>query len=160
MLEVVNDRGYPIEFAPMDDRSRCGEVWKLLLEVLGEERSRLPAIAAELGLSAAQCEVLRRLDESTPMAMCRLAEALDCDPSNVTGIVDRLEARGLVERCADRADRRVKNLVLTTRGRQQRERLLARLAEPPPPIRALSAADQEELYGILRRAAARAKRRL
>ena len=135
----------------MEVRARCAEVWRLLVGLVGEERSRLPAIAADLGLSAAQCDVLRRLDENAPTAMCRIAEALDCDPSNVTGIVDRLEARGLVERRADPEDRRVRKLVLTERGREQRDRLLARLAEAPPPIRALSAADQEELCAILRR---------
>jgi DNA-binding MarR family transcriptional regulator len=142
----------------VSQRSPGCEVWRLLLEIVGEERSRLPAIAAELGLSAAQCAVLRLLDEGAPVAMCRIAEALACDPSNVTGIVDRLEARGLVERRADPEDRRVKNLVLTARGREQRARLLERLAEPPSVIDALTAADRSELSAILRRLLAAAKR--
>ena len=40
--------------------------------------------------------------------MSALAHALHCDNSNVTGIVDRLEAAGLVERRAAEHDRRVK----------------------------------------------------
>ncbi len=138
----------------MSRPGRACETWKLLLEMFSTERTRLPVIAGELGLSEAQCHVLQRLDPGAPVAMCRLADALDCDPSNVTGIVDRLEARGLVERRADRKDRRVKNLVLTLAGREQRARLLERLSEPPPAINALSAGDQEKLFTILRRALA------
>jgi DNA-binding MarR family transcriptional regulator len=128
------------------------EAWKLLLRVVAAERARLPAIAAELGLSEAQCLVLEHLDPALPVPMCRLAEALDCDRSNVTGIVGRLEARGLVERRLDPSDRRVKNLVLTETGRRQRQRLLDRLAEPPAGIRELPREQQVLLQAILRRA--------
>jgi DNA-binding MarR family transcriptional regulator len=128
------------------------EAWKLLLQVLAAERARLPAIAAELGLSEAQCLALEHLDPAVPVPMCRLAETLDCDRSNITGIVGRLEARGLVERRPDAADRRVKNLVLTEAGRRQRRRLLDRLAEPPAGIRALPQEEQKVLQTILRRA--------
>ena len=44
--------------------------------------------------------------------MSSLAELLVCDASNITGIADRLEARGLVERRSVGADRRVKTLAL------------------------------------------------
>src|SRR5687768_10153973 len=123
---------------------RCA-AWVLLLEIVAQERARLPAIAAELGLSEAQCGVLERLRPEAPISMCRLAEALDCDRSNVTGIVDRLEARGLVERRLDSSDRRVKNLVLTAAGRRLRQRLLERLADPPASIRSLPAPDRDAL---------------
>ncbi len=128
------------------------EAWKLLLRVVAAERARLPAIAAEIGLSEAQCLVLQHLDPAAPVPMCRLAETLDCDRSNVTGIVGRLEARGLVERRPNPSDRRVKNLVLTEAGRRRRQRLLDRLAEPPAGIRALAPEEQKLLQAILRRA--------
>ena len=50
--------------------------------------------------------------------MRKLAQKLKCEPSNVTGIVDRLEARGLVERRPDPADRRVKVAAATDEGRR------------------------------------------
>ena len=51
-----------------------------------------------------------------PLPMRKLARKLKCEPSNVTGIVDRLEARGLVERRPDPADRRVKLAAATEEG--------------------------------------------
>jgi DNA-binding MarR family transcriptional regulator len=90
--------------------------------------------------------------EESEVGEGRLAETLDCDRSNVTGIVGRLEARGLVERRMDPSDRRVKNLVLTETGRRQRRRLLDRLAEPPAGICALPREEQMLLQAILRRA--------
>jgi DNA-binding MarR family transcriptional regulator len=142
--------------ASMEQRSAAAsEVWALLLQIVGAERRRLPLVAAELGLPEAQCQVLQLLDPEAPVAMCRVAEALDCDPSNITGIVDRLQARGLVERRSDPRDRRVKKLVLTPQGRDQRKRLLERLYEPPVEIQSLSPAEQEGLCAILKRALAR-----
>jgi DNA-binding MarR family transcriptional regulator len=98
--------------------------------------------------------VLRLLEPGTAVPMGRLAGGLGCDASNITGVVDRLEARGLVERRAAERDRRVKVLVVTERGLDLRRRLLVRMAEPPEPIRRLSPADQRALSQILKRAMA------
>ena len=84
--------------------------------------------------------------------MGELAKILACDSSNVTGITDRLEERGLVRRTSADHDRRVKLLVLTDEGERMREEITKRLAEPPPEIAALPEADQETLRDILRRA--------
>src|SRR5205823_3780422 len=74
----------------------------------------------ELGLSPMQAHTLRFLEHPVPMN--ELAETLWCDASNVTGIVDRLEARGLVERRPSPDDRRVKLLCLTDEGEALRDR--------------------------------------
>jgi DNA-binding MarR family transcriptional regulator len=71
-------------------------------------------VAERHGLSAAQARALSMV--ATPMSMRALAERLYCDASNVTGIVARLESRGLVERRTDSADRRVKQVVATSAG--------------------------------------------
>ena len=92
------------------------------------------------------------------MPMSELANALSCDTSNVTGIVDRLEERGLVVRGSAPHDRRVKLLSLTDRGARMGSDIGARMTEPPPAIAALSAADQRALRDILRRGAERAAR--
>jgi MarR family transcriptional regulator, organic hydroperoxide resistance regulator len=126
------------------DWQHMNECWELLFDLLMAERARFPAIAAEFDLSPTQVHVLRLLG--------RLAGGLGCDASNITGVVDRLEARGLVERRAGERDRRVKVLVVTERGLDLRRRLLVRMSEPPEPIQRLSPADQRALSAILRRA--------
>jgi MarR family transcriptional regulator, organic hydroperoxide resistance regulator len=84
--------------------------------------------------------------------MSALAERLFCDASNVTGLVDRLEARGLVERRSSEHDRRVKALTLTPAGVALRDQVLAVMGEPPEAIAALPVADQRALRDILARA--------
>src|SRR4029079_17240660 len=90
------------------------------------------AVCAEFDLTPAQGHALRVLDPSRPVPMSTLAEALVCDASNVTGIVDKLESRGLIARQGTDHDRRVKHLAVTERGRGIRDRLVAPLRHPPP----------------------------
>src|ERR1700689_3028176 len=53
-----------------------------------------------------------------PMAMSQLAGRLKCEPSNITGLVDRMEKRGLVTREPDGRDRRIKLVTPTETGRE------------------------------------------
>ena len=76
------------------------EAWRLLFELAKRKHSVLVPALAELDLTPVQGHALRLLDPEQPIAMSALADALFCHASNVTGIVDRLEARGLVERQA------------------------------------------------------------
>src|SRR5579862_25110 len=94
------------------DQDAC-RARELLLRWFFAQRARLPALAAEFELSPVQCHVLRLMDPEGVVAMSRLAETLACDASNVTGLVDRLEARGLLERRPSAEDRRVRALALT-----------------------------------------------
>ena len=68
--------------------------WALPRQVFAR-RADLPSLASEFELSAAQCHVLHLMEPDRPIPMGRIAEALACDASNVTGLVDRLESRGL-----------------------------------------------------------------
>lgn len=112
--------------------------------------------SAEFDLSPQLAKAFQALRE--PMSMGELAESLFCDASNVTGIIDRLEARGLVERQPDPNDRRVKRLVLTSSGRTlwqaHHDRIFAELPGGLPCFPALSADDRRVLLGLLRRMAA------
>jgi DNA-binding MarR family transcriptional regulator len=99
-----------------------------------------------------QAHVLRLLEPEQPLPMRTLARKLCCDASNVTGIIDRLEERGLVRRAAAPGDRRVKMLVVTDSGLGVRTAILQRLSEAPEPIARLSAEDQRTLREILNRA--------
>jgi MarR family transcriptional regulator, organic hydroperoxide resistance regulator len=132
------------------------DTWELLMDLVMAERARIPQIAAEFQLSPPQVHALRMLEPEQPLPMGRLACALGCDASNVTGIVDRLEQRGLIERRASDRDRRVKVLVVTAQGAEVRKALMIRLSEPPQSIAALSPAERRRLAGLLRLALSRA----
>src|SRR2546423_1432737 len=128
------------------------EAQKLFFEIGMSQRLIAGAALRDLGLSFAQAHTLRMLDPERPMAMSALAERLFCDASNVTGLVDRLEARALVERRPAEGDRRVKGLTLTPSGVELRERALEIMSEPPAAIAALSERDQRALRDLLARA--------
>jgi DNA-binding MarR family transcriptional regulator len=128
------------------------EAWSLLGKLFWEMRPRMIRVAGEFGLTPPQLFALRQLDPDEPVPMRALAAALNCDSSNVTGLVDGLEAQGLVERREAEHDRRMRMLVVTTRGREVRERLFAAIHEVPEPLARLSVADQRALRDILRRA--------
>jgi DNA-binding MarR family transcriptional regulator len=127
------------------------EAWQLLVRFAFSQRAHLPGLAAELELSPAQCHLLNVIEPESGLPMGQLAGALSCDASNVTGLVDRLESRGLVERRPSPADRRVKVLRLTPLGAKLRAALLERMTSPPPTLGRLSQADQQALAKILRR---------
>jgi DNA-binding MarR family transcriptional regulator len=126
------------------------EVWGLLMQVLaGQRRIRYAHVAADTGLSLPQSFALQQLNpEGRPESMRALAQCLQVDPSAITGLVDRLEAKGLVERRSDPDDRRVKALVLTPRGKKVRAHLRRILEEPPA---SLSRLDERQLQ-VLREA--------
>ena len=97
-----------------------------------------------------QGHALRILDPERPVAMSTLADALICDASNVTGIVDKLEARGLIARQGAERDRRIKMLAVTESGKAVRQKLFARALEPPASVAALPADVRRRLAEILR----------
>ena len=82
----------------------------LALDRVYEEASR------EVGLSPQQAQLLCAADWKSP-ALGELANALHCDKTNITGLVDRVERQDLVERLPDSADRRVTRLGLTAKGK-------------------------------------------
>jgi DNA-binding MarR family transcriptional regulator len=114
------------------------------------QRPRMMALCRELDLFPPQLMVLKSLDRPRPMN--EVAATLACDSSNLTGITDRLEERGLVRRAADEKDRRVKLLVLTEEGRRMRRRVIGRLQQPPAGIAALSDRDLQQLQRLTQKA--------
>ena len=85
-----------------------------LYQLVDTLRGEHEEAAAAAGLTAAQAMILTWLSE--PTSMRRFADRMGCDASNITGIVDRLEAKELVVRTADPGDRRVKLIERTRAG--------------------------------------------
>jgi DNA-binding MarR family transcriptional regulator len=132
--------------------SAADQAWALLLQVAFERvHAHFAAAVVELDLAPLQAKALHELNLEPPISMRELAAKLKSDPSNVTGLIDRLEARGLVERRPDPHDRRIKGLALTPAGARLRERLFARLYSAPPAVAELSEADQRALRDVLQR---------
>src|SRR5260370_4521034 len=105
------------------------EIVRLLMDVSRTLSSHYDPKLAELHLTLPQAMLLKQLGDALPMN--EAAAKLHCDPSNVTGIADRLEARGLTERHHLTTDRQVKHLALTPAGRRLRREVGAILSAAP-----------------------------
>lgn len=126
------------------------EVYNLLFQHFECEHRNWSAACREFGMTLPQAHLLRRLAPAMPMKMNGLADALDCDASNITGLVDKLEMRGLIQRQLERGDRRVKMIALTRPGIKFRAKLLKRLSEPSAAVTRLSLTDKKSLRRIVK----------
>ncbi|HEY2731330.1 MAG TPA: MarR family transcriptional regulator [Polyangia bacterium] len=126
------------------------DCWPVMIEFLLSQKAWWVAVCAEFDLSPMQGHAVRVLEPDRPLAMSTLAEALVCDASNVTGIVDKLESRGLIARQGAEGDRRIKMLVVTEKGRSLRDRLWARTMEAPRAVTALPEETRRRLAEALR----------
>ena len=107
----------------------------------------------ELDLTIPLSDAIWQLDPKLgPVSRRELAERLQCDPSNVTFLVDRLESRGLLTRARARSDRRIKALALTPAGIEVRDCLIATIADSSM-FTSLTRAQQKQLADLLQRAA-------
>lgn len=126
------------------------EVVELIGAVVARYYAEYEEAAAKHALTGAQARVLSLLSLG-PLPMRRIARNLKCEPSNVTGIIDRLEARGLVERRPDPNDRRVKLAATTEEGRSTAGRLRESLDFAREPLAQLPAEERAVLRDLLKR---------
>jgi MarR family transcriptional regulator, organic hydroperoxide resistance regulator len=124
------------------DRQLCGLVKGLANQIEVHLRVR----ATTLGLTASQGTALCEL--TRPMTLRELAERMSCEPSNATFVADRLEEQGYLERHPHPDDRRAKQLVLTPKGTELRERLIELLSEDSP-LAPLAPEEQDVLHRLL-----------
>jgi MarR family transcriptional regulator for hemolysin len=114
---------------PMPNRSRNRELLFLISDVGRLLRTYADQKARSFGMTRAQWAVLLRLERHEGLKQSDLAEALDIQPITLTRLVDRLCDNGLVERRADRSDRRAKLLYLTPAARPLIDRIADRVEE-------------------------------
>lgn len=114
-------------------RTVAWEVWRLMACFTMEkfQRGAHLTMLREHGLTPGHMKALSILDAEDPKPMGVMAEMMNCDASQVTWLVDRLEERGFVERRPSTSDRRVKTIALTATGSEFRAALLEQLFEPP-----------------------------
>lgn len=140
----------PSATPPSDDELQVA--WRLLMELVLNQRWRWPEVSAKLGISQAGLRALLAIDPAEPRPMRDLAQAMNCDASYVTAMVDDLERAGLAKRQPALADRRVKTVVLTQKGRRALRTVQDELMSPPPELADLPPAQRASLARILRRA--------
>ncbi|TGB15704.1 MarR family transcriptional regulator [Streptomyces sp. MZ04] len=123
---------------------------ELLSLSLGAYYGDFTLAAASENLTASQGKALSVLRRG-PAAMRSLADSLTCDASNMTGIIDRLEKRGLVRREPSPSDRRVKNVVLTTEGERATDAIRAKMHATQEGLDRLTEEDRATLHTLLER---------
>lgn len=125
------------------------EVVQLLAQIVDRYTKDHEQAASALDLTPIQAKVLVALDEPQPMHS--IASRLGSERSNVTGIIDRLQVRGLVERRPDERDRRVKYIVATEEGRRLAGEFRGALRFAAEPLATLSRTDRRQLRDLLTR---------
>ncbi|MFI9273720.1 MarR family winged helix-turn-helix transcriptional regulator [Kitasatospora sp. NPDC052896] len=138
----------PAVAGPADDLTR--EVVDLMAGLVALFHREYEEAAAARSLTGAQAKVLALLRRG-PMPMRHIAQTLSCEPSNITGIVDRLEARGFVTREADPQDRRVKLVAATEPGQAASDELRESLNFAREPLAALGQDERRTLRDLLQR---------
>jgi DNA-binding MarR family transcriptional regulator len=124
-------------------------VWQSLFDLLIRSAPVRTASLARRGLTPNDSRALFSLDPRTGRSMRSLADEWQCDPSNATFIVDRLEELGLASRQPLLHDKRVKLVVLTRKGEKTRADLLFEFHQPPREFDGLDRADLDTLERIL-----------
>jgi DNA-binding MarR family transcriptional regulator len=135
-----------------DDLSRTHALVQSFLALSERMRRHYAARVAEFDLTPTQAHLMRELAPG-PSPMGELADRLACDASNVTGLTDRLETRGLVERRASPGDRRVKVIALTGEGERVQRALWERLMTDSPVTAGLTREQQRALLSMLQQVA-------
>jgi DNA-binding MarR family transcriptional regulator len=144
----------------MATREAAGErtaetAWALVWQIFQADKARRWGLIAEMGLTPVQGMVMAALDAEHPPTMSELATATYCDNSSLTGVVDRLEALGYVERVPAPSDRRARCVALTPRGAAFQQRFREVMRPPPPQLARLTAEEAAQLHDLLAKAVER-----
>jgi DNA-binding MarR family transcriptional regulator len=128
----------------------AAEVWRLMFDYVIRSSPQRTRSLARRGLTPNDSRALFGLGDEG-RSMRSLADEWQCDPSNATWIVDRLETLGLAERRTSARDRRVKLVALTAKGRRTRAALMREFHRAPPELASLDRADLDGLRRVLDR---------
>ncbi len=122
------------------------DVWVLMFDFLMRTSPQRTRSLGRRGLTPNDARALAALDPRVGRTMRSLADDWECDASNATWIVDRLERLRLAERRAVPGDRRVRHVVLTAKGRTTKAELMDEYHAPPPDLLELGFDDLEALH--------------
>ncbi len=125
------------------------QAWRLLFDYLMATSPARTAALAQRNLTPNDARGLWSLDADDGRPIGTLAREWDCDPSNVTFIIDRLVRAGLAERRESETDRRVKRVRLTADGVRVKRDILDEYHVPPAEFTTLSGNDLKALTIIM-----------
>lgn len=132
-----------------DKGALAARAWSRLFDFFISTRGSRDEALERFGLTPNDSKALHTLDPNEGKPMGVLAGAWGTDASNATWVVDRLERLGMAERRTTASDRRVKLVVLTSRGVTTRDEILRAFHEPPPALFTLDRQDLRALGEIL-----------
>jgi DNA-binding MarR family transcriptional regulator len=147
-MEVVQRCRAPRYAVAMSKSSKAAlarEVWSLMFDFLMRTSPQRAKSLGRRGLTPNDARALAALDQKIGRTMRSLAEDWECDASNATWVVDRLERLGLAERRAVPGDRRIRHVVLTAKGRKTRADLMREYHAPPADLLEL---DRDQLQAL------------
>jgi DNA-binding MarR family transcriptional regulator len=147
-LKHRGERPYASAMGRADDKMELARrVWRAMFDYLLKSAPRRTQALARRGLTPNDSRALFSLEAQQGRSMRSLADEWQCDPSNATWIIDRLETLGLAERRDVPNDRRVKLVALTPKGARTRTSLMKEFYQPPAGLAAL---EREELQMLER----------
>lgn len=134
-----------------DTRSVAADLLDELAPIIAGERAAFAHRCHTRSISMTHLLLMTLLDKHGPVPMSRVAELLGCGLPAATGIVSRMEERGLVERQHDSEDRRVVTLRLSAEGATEINQLqLSRRERMASALSHLSDPEREQLLASVR----------
>jgi DNA-binding MarR family transcriptional regulator len=135
---------------PAKDKPQVDAIVETLIYLYTESRRLTKDVARDFGLTGPQLTVIKMLGQLGDLSLSSLSDRIKAQNSTVTGIIDRMEREGLVERKRSREDRRIVLIRLTEKGARLGESIQI---EPMEIFRqalaSLPRKDLEELFRIL-----------
>jgi len=125
-----------------------------LTEFLLHAKQQIVGLAAEYGLTSMQALTLLLVGSNEPRPMNVFSKLYGCDVSNITGIIDGLEQKGLVSRQTHPDDRRIKVIQLEPAGQKLRQKLAKELGSQSSSLfGGLSEHEMEQLMHLIQKVA-------
>lgn len=137
----------------MDDNNPHFTIYQCSTSLTAKYRHAITKLAESFNLTGAQLGALCMLDGDRPVPMKYLCALLNCDASNITGMIERLVHSGFIQREDSLEDRRVKMIRLTQKGIHLRQLAVAHLEKAGPHgITRLTVEEQQQLAALLEKA--------
>ena len=126
-MNASRERAEAPDGKPPDGKAaeRSVRVWFRMIRLEARMQVAVAERLRRIGVSIPQCDILTTLTEEEGVSQQELAKRLYVTKGNISGLLDRLETAGLVERREAAADRRQYSIYLTEAGRAMAEKAIA-----------------------------------